>query len=262
MIVFDIETGPQPKETLRQMMAPEEPPFDPKSIKPFDPDGVKYGNIKDPVKRAEKLEDCRKKHEDDSANAERNYETKRAEKRVQYEKDFIDGAALNAMTCRILAIGYRPCGGQAVVKHGDGSHEAEAELLKHFWSIASRMSQDGGLLIGHNCKGFDLPRIIQRSWLHHIEPTVRLLDKSRYWAPFIVDTMELWQLGNRMERFVSLDALARYFGVGAKNGDGALFSKMFLSADPAERQKAIEYAANDVEMNFQVAVRMGVLSGD
>jgi len=262
MIVFDIETGPLPEEELRAMMAPEEPPFDPGSIKPFDPGSVKYGNTKDPVKRAEKLEECRSRHEEESANAERNYEIAKAERRTKYESDFISSAALNAMTCRILAIGYRPCGGKPVVKHGDGSHEAEADLLKHFWAVAAHVEETSGLLIGHNIKGFDLPRIIQRSWLHRISPPVRLLDKTRYWKPFIVDTMELWQLGNRMERFISLDALARFFGVGAKNGDGAMFSKMFLSSDPAERQKAIEYAANDVEMNFHVAVRMGVLSGE
>ncbi len=261
MIVFDIETGPLPDDELRRMMAPEEPPFDPKSIKPFDPDSVKYGNMKDPAKRAEKLEECRKKHEEESAKAEETYNTKKAESRAAYEKDFIDKAALNATTARILAIGYRPCGAMSVVKHGDGSHEAEAELLRHFWTVAEHMANNSGLLIGHNVKSFDLPMIIRRSWLHHIEPSVRLLDKSRYWAPFIVDTMELWQLGSR-DRFVSLDSLAKYFGCGEKNGDGAHFSQMFLSSDPAERQAALDYAANDVEMNFQIAVRMGVLSGE
>lgn len=258
MIVFDIETGPLPEEELRRMMAPEEPPFDPASIKPFDPESVKYGNTKDPAKRAEKLEECRARHEDESANAEKNYEKSRAERRALYEKEFIDKAALNAMTCRILAIGYRPAGGKPVVKHGDGSHEAEAEILRHFWAVAANTSECDGLLIGHNSKNFDLPVIIRRSWLHGIAPAVRMMDRNRYWQPWIVDTLDVWQAGNR-GTYVSLDALARYFGVGAKNGDGAMFSKMFLSGDPAVRQQAIDYAANDVEMTYQVAVRMGVL---
>ncbi len=258
MMAFDIETGPLPEAELRRMMAPEEGPFDPTTIKPFDPEAVKYGNTKDPVKRAEKLEECRKRHEDDSANAERNYIQKRDEKRAQYEKDFIDGAALNALTCRILAIGYRPAGGKAIVKCGDGSHEAEAEILRHFWTIAESIAENDGLLIGHNNKNFDLPVIIRRSWLHRIVPKVRLMNPSRYWLPWIVDTMDVWQSGNR-GTYVSLDSLARYFGVGEKTGDGAMFSKMFLSADPAERQRAIDYAANDVEITYQVAVRMGVL---
>lgn len=258
MIVFDIETGPLPEEELRRMMAPEEPPFDPKSIKPFDPESVKYGNTKDPVKRAEKLEECRRKHEDESANAEKNYEAKRAENRVAYEKEFIDKAALNAMTCRILAIGYRPHGGVAQVKHGDGSHADEAELLKHFWDIAKRVGETGGLLIGHNNKSFDLPVIMRRSWLHRITPSIHLLDRSRYFVPWVADTLELWQAGQR-GTYASLDSLGKFFGVGEKNGDGAAFSRLFLSDDPAERQKAIDYAANDVELTYQIAVRMGVI---
>lgn len=258
MIVFDIETGPLPEPELRAMMAPEEPPFDPASIKPFDPESVKYGNMKDPVKRAEKLEECRAKHAEESANAQANYEKKKAEKRAEYEAAFIGGAALNAMTCRILAIGYRPVGGKPIVKHGDGSHQAEAELLRHFWAVAENTVEGDGLLIGHNNKSFDLPVIIRRSWLHGIPMPVSLLDRSRYFRPFIVDTMELWQAGNR-GAYVKLDDLARFFGVGAKTGDGALFSKLFLSADPAERQQAIDYAANDVEMTFQVAAKMGVI---
>lgn len=258
MIVFDIETGPQPESELRLMMAPEEPPFDPASIKPFDPESVKYGNMKDPAKRAEKLEESRKKHEEESANAEKNYNLARDEKRAKYEKDFIDGAALNALTCRILAIGYRPSGGKPVVKYGDGSHEAEAELLRHFWAVAENTHEGNGLLIGHNNKSFDLPVIMRRSWLHRITPSVRLLTPTRYYQPWIVDTMELWQAGSRGQ-YVSLDALGRYFGCGQKNGDGAAFSRMFLSADPAERQAAIAYAANDVEMTYQIAVRMGVV---
>lgn len=258
MIVFDIETGPLPEEDLRRMMAPEEPSFDPKSIKSFDPESVKYGNMKDPAKRAEKLEECRKRHEEESANAEKNYEAKRAEDRAKYEAEFIGKAALNAMTCRILAISYKPYGGQVLVKHGDGSHEAEAELLRHFWAVAANTSEGDGLLIGHNIKNFDLPRIVQRSWLHRITPAVKMLDRSRYWQPWIVDTMDIWQAGSKGQ-YVSLDSIARYFGCGEKNGDGAQFARLFLSSDPAERQQAIDYAANDVVMNYEIAVRMGVL---
>jgi len=261
MIVFDIETGPLPEEELRRMMAPEEPPFDPSTLKPFDPDSVKYGNTKDPTKRAEKLEECRRKHEEDTANAEKNYEAKRAKDRAEYEAKFIEGAALNALTCRILAIGYRPCGGKPIVKCGDGSHESEKAILEHFWGIAARASE-GGLLVGHNSKNFDLPMIIRRSWLHGLCPSVPMMTQTRYWQPWIVDTMEIWQAVNRMDKFTSLDSLAKYFGVGEKTGSGADFHKMFLSGDPALRQQAIDYAANDVELTFQVAVRLGVLSGE
>lgn len=261
MIVFDIETGPLPEPELRRMMAPEEPPFDPASVKPFDPESVKYGNTKDPVKRAEKLEECRRKHEDESANAEKTYETKRAEKRAQYEKEFIDGAALNAMTCRILSITYRPFGGKSIVKHGTGTHDDEAELLRDFWAISKNVHAKDGLLIGHNIKSFDLPMITRRSWLHRVTPSVRLLDRSRYYVPWIVDTMEIWQAGSR-DKYVSLGDVAKFLGVGEKSGSGADFARLFLSSDPAERQQAIDYAAHDVDLNYEVAERMGVLIGN
>lgn len=70
-IFFDIETGPLPENELAALMPP------------FDPSEVKTGNIKDPEKIAAKI----------------------AEAEVNHKRDFIEKAALDPLTGRVVAIG-------------------------------------------------------------------------------------------------------------------------------------------------------------
>src|SRR5476651_2330269 len=74
-IVFDLETGPLAESELSALLPP------------FDPADVKTGNLKDPAKIAEKI----------------------AEAEANHKRDFIERAALDPLTGRVLAIGVITC---------------------------------------------------------------------------------------------------------------------------------------------------------
>lgn len=65
-------------------------------------------------------------------------------------------------------------------------------------------------------------------------------------------------MGNRTEKFVKLDALAAFFGVRRKNGDGAEFGKKFFGT-PEETREALDYLQNDVLMTHEVAQAMRLI---
>jgi hypothetical protein len=56
-IIFDIETGPRPWAEIEQFYEAPEP------MPPFDESMVKYGQLKDPAKRAEKLAEVKTKYQ-------------------------------------------------------------------------------------------------------------------------------------------------------------------------------------------------------
>jgi hypothetical protein len=67
--------------------------------------------------------------------------------------------------------------------------------------------------------------------------------------------MVVWKCGSYRE-FISLDALARFLKVGEKNGNGALFYRLWETDNKA----AIEYLSNDVLLTFRCARQMGIVS--
>lgn len=68
----------------------------------------------------------------------------------------------------------------------------------------------------------------------------------------MVDLREVWQLGDRQARG-SLDSIARHLGVGQKNSDGAAFAALWQS----DREKALAYLKNDLELTLKVAEALG-----
>jgi hypothetical protein len=221
MRFFDIETGPLPIEQIEAMI-PE-----------FNPADVKVGNIKDPAKIAEKIEEARAGH----------------------RQGFIDRAALSPLTGRVLAIGITTEEGQieclAEEPHGsDQTIDDEAALLDAFWSEIGPPPGKVVRWAGFNIFGFDLPFLVKRSWILGVPvPPIR---RGRYWADWLIDLREVWQLGDR-QAAGSLDAIARAFRVGEKNGDGAMFAEL-LATKPEE---ALAYLRNDIEMTRKVAAVMG-----
>ena len=81
------------------------------------------------------------------------------------------------------------------------------------------------------------------------------LRRGRYWSESVIDLRDLWQLGDRQARG-SLDVIARHLGVGAKNGDGKEFAQLWQS----DREKAIAYLKNDVEMTARIAESLGCVA--
>ena len=226
-IVFDIETGPLPENELLAMLPV------------FDPAEVKTGNLKDPAKIAEKI----------------------AEAEANHRRDFIERAALDPLTGRVVAFGVMTFDARgetppALGKGGKFSiigHDDEARTLREFWELAGGAQGRMNPMIGFNIFGFDLPFLFRRSWKHRIAIPFGLR-RGRYWGDQLIDLRDCWQLGDRQARG-SLDSIARHLGVGAKNGDGKAFAELWWS----DRKQAEAYLRNDIELTAKVADVLGVV---
>jgi hypothetical protein len=226
-IVFDLETGPLAESELSALLPP------------FDPAEVKTGNLKDPAKIAEKI----------------------AEAEANHRRDFIERAALDPLTGRVVAIGVMTfdARGEAGPAFGNGGkfyiigHDDEARTLFEFWELTRGGQGRMTPLVGFNIFGFDLPFLIRRSWKHRV-PVPFGLRRGRYWSDQLIDLRDTWQLGDRQARG-SLDSIAKHLGVGAKNGDGKAFAELWKS----DRKQAEAYLRNDIELTAKVADALGVV---
>jgi len=157
------------------------------------------------------------------------------------KKAWLEDAALDPLTGRVLCIGLLIGEKFTLLENPD-----ESQLLGEFWG---RCVIPGRRMIGFNCFLFDLPFLIRRSWKHGLQPQVR---KGRYWSDDFVDLREVWQCGDR-QAHGSLDSIAKHLGIGAKNGSGKDFVKLWDS----DRQKAVDYLKNDLHLTAAIAKRMG-----
>jgi hypothetical protein len=215
-IVFDIETGPLPESELAALLPP------------FDPAEVKTGNLKDPEKITAKL----------------------AEAEANHRREFFENAALDPLTGRVLAVGclWPETGDFTVLDFED-----ETRLLRSFWDVCRGEMGRLNRMVGFNTHLFDLPFLIRRSWRHRV-PVPLGIRRGRYWGEEMADLREAWQLGDRQARG-SLDGIARHLGVGAKNGSGAEFARLWRS----DRARALGYLRNDLELTAKVACALGVV---
>ena len=143
-ICFDIETGPLPEAELASM------------VPAFDPAEVKTGNLKDPDKVAAKI----------------------AEAEANHRREFIERAALDPLTGRVLAIGLLnwDTGEFRVI-----AHEDEAAMLREFWETCRGEMGRLNEMIGFNSRAFDLPFLIRRSFKHRV-PVPFGIRRGRYWG--------------------------------------------------------------------------------
>lgn len=78
-------------------------------------------------------------------------------------------------------------------------------------------------IVGHNIKGFDLPYLIRSTMLNRAKGKSYLTPaRGKFWPDLFHDTMEFEGAGEYGFR-VSLDNLARQYGIDGKNGNGKLF---------------------------------------
>ena len=194
---------------------------------PFDPAEVKVGNLKDPEKIAAKL----------------------AEAEANHRRDFFERAALDPLTGRVVAIGLLHLAGGRFEIIG---HDDEAQTLREFWSACRGEMGRVHQMVGFNVYQFDLPFLFRRSWKHRVEVPFGIR-RGRYWGDEMVDLRDYWQLGDRQARG-SLDSISKHLGLGAKNGDGKAFAELWRT----DREEAVAYLQNDVELTARVAGVLGV----
>ena len=159
--------------------------------------------------------------------------------------DYVEKAALSPLTGRVLAIGV------SSEKDGQGVFEGEEEyLLSEFWKYFRHNNE--AQWVGHNTHNFDWPFLIKRSWKLGVSVASGIKD-GRWYRPNLRDTMEMFCSGGGYGDRISLDRLARFFGVGSKGGQsGAHFAKTYHNDKPA----AIAYLYNDLAMTQAVFERM------
>jgi hypothetical protein len=262
--IWDIETGPRPWEEIERFFAPPEKPGE------FGPASVRYGNLKDPIKRREKLDAAISAHAQAVAGWQETVDSAKAE--------FLGRAALSPVTGRVLLIGVlADKDNQPAAIAND---ESEAAMIYSFWLLVDDWLFAKRPIVGHNSTAFDLPFLLRRSWCLGV-PVPREVRQGRYWNPLFRDTMEWWNCGARDQGvpgrwlreafvgYVKLNTLGAFFGVGQKTEGvaGGDFSKLWFGQMPAEqwgtpeeqRAKAIEYNAQDLRLTFAVARKMGMI---
>lgn len=145
-----------------------------------------------------------------------------------------EGAALSAMTGKVIAIGYA-LNDQPVVILGEA---AEKDTIQKFWEVV--FEHRGGRLIGFNSNSFDLPFLFQRSWVHRLTPPEHLR-RGRYWSDGVVDLRDTWNLYTYGAKG-SLNDISMLLEIGKKTGNGADFARLWTE----DREKAVEYLKTDV----------------
>ena len=164
------------------------------------------------------------------------------------QKAWKEDAALDPMTGHVLAIGLLVDKTFVLI----AEPATEAIMLHEFW-YAIQGSQKLHTLIGFNCNSFDLPFLIRRSWKLGVTIPIGVR-RGRYWGDQIIDLRDVWQLGDR-QAAGSLDSIAKHLGAGAKMGSGADFAGLWES----DRDRAVAYLKNDIELTALIAQRLGVV---
>src|ERR1700756_3901576 len=214
--VLDIETVALPTDKLQAIMPV------------FDPETVKIGNL-GPEKAAEKIEKTRQE---------------------QFNR-FMRDAALSALTGQVAMIGIRDEAGDTYVYSLPDEKSIIADWLKLFETEI----EHGAHWIGFNIGNFDLPFLMRRAWLHRLRVPYGII-RGRYLTTHFTDLLQLWTASEYSNRFeVSLNELARFFGVGSKTANGANFGELLRYQPDAAR----EYLANDLEITWKIAEAMGAL---
>lgn len=223
-VIFDIETGPLPEAEIMAFTD---------DFPKFDASQVKFGNTKDPEKKAEKIEADEAKHKAEEAC---------------YYANAVNRAALSPLTGRVLAIGMVVDGETRILCSGDEEDDIEA-----FWGTIAPHDAIIDKVIGFNSNRFDLPFLARRSWKIGIE-IPKTLFRGRYINERCIDLMDLWKCGD-YQASIKLDHLARFLGCRAKTGSGADFARLYVE----DRDAAIAYLENDIHMTYDCAVKMGVI---
>jgi len=242
-LVYDIETGPLPWDTIKSLYVPPPP------LPPWDDSMCKLRNLKDPAKRAEKL-----------AATQADYDTTLANEKAAGElhrTKWASEAALSPVTGAVLAIGFRT-DSKSVIVGADG--ETEPEILEAFWTVF-RKHAAAGRFIGYCSNMFDFPFIVWRSYFHNIEVPTSAWDKTgRYPAYCFVDLMDRLPKRGFSEESRRLTDICKWLGIGQKPDgvDGGDFARLW-AGNAENRQQALAYLENDLDLTWKLAERMGVV---
>jgi len=222
---------------------------------------VKYGNTKDPTKRAVILQEKEAEHAQASIDHWRNAEER---------------AALNPLTAEVLCIGVMPVDGTLPAKVFSGTEKA---VLTEFWTLfvdPHFMSEPFVFWSGTGdpYQNFDADMVIRRSWLAGVPVPASVFAGSggRYLSSRFIDAAGRYLLGKR-EAFCSLSDAADQLGVFEraptlrkkdKENDPVTGANFHLwwdglmpdSAPDHQRELAAGYLQNDLALLRAIAARI------
>lgn len=175
-----------------------------------------------------------------------NYKTPEAiAKYVEKKKqDYIEKAAISCFTGEVLAIGFQYDNKPVEMLYD----MPESEMIEQFWNVVNRLETYS--VVGWNSNGFDLPFMIRKSWKYGIRIPDDMFTPYGKFSNRYIDLMLNWGCG--VKEYVKLDTVAKFFGIGAKNGDGKFFKDMYKNNKTA----ALKYLENDVLITKAVAEKM------
>lgn len=257
MLIFDIETGPQPEEVLRKHLPPlDESQFE---VGEFDSAAVKTGNLKDQKKIDEKIEAARKEHEKQKQGLAKTVEAARRD----HWESFRDVAPLDAAYGRVVAIGlYAPESDMFYCDpfhHPDGDGD-EFNILSRFWSKCAAAIHKSRSIIGLNTHQFDLPFLVRRSWLLGVDvPNIivsGITTKWPKWNDRFIDLRQVWLLGAGQNTKSNFGVLSHAFGTSGKTEEEG--GKYFWRLWDEDRERAVAYLEQDVRQPAEWAERMGI----
>lgn len=162
---------------------------------------------------------------------------------------WLDDAALSSMTGRVAIIGTLDMETEEwrgyVIRHP----EDEKAALERFWAEVF-CSGKVGSVTGWAISGFDLPFLIQRSFVHRLRVPMPALFRGNYFdRDRVVDLQDIWACFSRSKAGLTLADVARACGAGEKSGDGADFARLWET----DQDAAVAYCKQDCMLVKQLS---------
>jgi hypothetical protein len=165
-------------------------------------------------------------------------------KLAEAEDEFLDKAALSPITGKVLAVGLTDGAVFEVL-----TYESEKRLISETLDRIGDQLMKQKPVVGWNIIKFDFPFIFKRAMMLGVPWPQHIWDlKKGYAHSQIIDLMRYWNMGDWKE-MTKMDTVNRFLcGFGKPSGvTGADFARLF-NGTPEEREKAIDYALNDVKI--------------
>jgi len=255
--VIDIETAPLPEELINPWLPPLN--WEPWNDTLFNPDTVKLGNLKDPVKINRKIDEALTK-------AKQEHEALREEEEAKVAQ-VIEEAALHPYTGWVFGIGVAlgEAGKNPETVYSKATLELSDEpaILEHVWEIVGNTR----VLINHNLLGFDLLFLVARSLVNGVRVPFSI-DKLTPWSGqklylrghqnpvTLIDTMQVGAKYGWRGSKVKMNTLARFLGVQQKLD---LEDKLPWDVAREDFCKVVAYMEEDARIARDIGKRMQLI---